>query len=159
MAVYNGTSITVYIPTEDTDNDDASTAWEPVALAKSASLNINQDTPDATTKDSAGWAQSIVGVRNWDVSFDGLTDFTLELSADRPNAKALFDYINSRSTIKIAWGLDGYHFYGDTQVTNLSMAADTENPSTFSASLKGTSTLALTSDGSADVDSSATYPQ
>ena len=33
----------------------------PIAHSTSATLNINQDLPDATSKDSAGWSENIRG--------------------------------------------------------------------------------------------------
>ena len=158
MAKINGTDIKLYIPTEGVDNDDASTSWEPAALAKSSSLNVTMDTPDATNKDSSGWGEHINGRRDWDVSFEGIVDFTLQLSADRPNVRAFYTYLNTREKIIIAWGQDGYHFYGRASVTNLSLSGDTEDVVSFSASLKGDSTLTSVVDGTTDIDSSASFP-
>jgi len=38
------------------------------------SLNLEQDLPDVTNKESAGWAEHINGLRNWSIDFDGLYD-------------------------------------------------------------------------------------
>jgi len=39
-----------------------------------SSLNVEQDLPDVTNKESAGWAEHINGLRNWSIDFDGLYD-------------------------------------------------------------------------------------
>lgn len=41
-----------------------------------ATLNVNANLPDATTKDSAGWAEHINGLRDWSISIDGKYDTT-----------------------------------------------------------------------------------
>ena len=137
----NGTDLTLYIPTEDTDNDDASTTWEPIALSRSCSVSISADTPDASNKDSSGWAESISGQRSWSISFDGLVDFSLTLAGGQPNIVALWTYFNSRSKIKISYGQDGYYWYGDAYIASLEQTAENESTATFSGSLTGTGAL------------------
>lgn len=158
MAIYNGTNIVLYIPTQDVDSDSSTTTWEPAALARSSSLSITQAHPDTSNKDSSGWADSLQGQRNWSVTFDGLTDFTLTLAASRPNVRAFWTYINTRSRFKISWGQDGYHFYGDVGVADLSINSEAEQPGTQSVSLTGKGALSLTADASSDIDAAATYP-
>jgi len=38
------------------------------------SLNLEQDLPDTTNKESAGWAEHNNGLRSWSIDFDGLYD-------------------------------------------------------------------------------------
>ena len=160
MAKFTGTDIKLYIPTQDVDNDTSTTVWEPAALATESSLNVNVAGIDVTNKDSSGWAEELNGTRDWEVTFSGIADNALELSAGFPNVRSFFTYVNSRSKIKIAWGQDGYHWYGDAHIRNFSMSAGVEDKVTTSLTLKGTSTLSMTWDGTGptDIDSSATYP-
>ncbi len=155
----NGTSFKLYIPTEDIDNDSSTTTWKAAAAGKSSTLNVNIDLPDSTTKDASAWAEHINGLRDWDVSFDGLTDMTQTLAAGTPNARAFFQIILDRSKNIIAWGQEGYHFYGKVSVSNLSLNSDMEQPVGHSVTLKGDGALSITADGSTDIDSSATYPE
>ena len=145
MSVINGTDLTVYVPTEATDADDASTVWTAVALAKTGSLSISADLPDASTKDSSGWAESIAGQRSWTMSTDGLVDFSLT-DASGANIDGLWDYFTNRSKIKVALGQDNYYFYGDSFIESLELSSEMESPVTFSASFKGTGALNLDSD-------------
>ena len=40
----------------------------------SSTLNVDQDLPDVTNKESAGWAEHINGLRKWTIDFSGLYD-------------------------------------------------------------------------------------
>ena len=60
MAIINGTNIQVY---------DASSTL--VAYAQTASITINMETRDISNKESGGFAESLEGQRNWEVSLDG----------------------------------------------------------------------------------------
>lgn len=153
MAKINGTDLTIYIPGDA--NDNSATVWYPIALAKSASLSISLDTPDASNKDSLGWAESIAGQKSWSMDFDGLVDFSLT-DASGGNFDGLFDFYINRTKIKCAFGKDLNYWYGDCFISGLDMSADMENPVTYSGSLTGTG--ALTQGNGADIDTSAGYP-
>lgn len=159
MSKINGTSFTVFIPTQNVDNDSSTTSWLPIAHSNSCTLNINMDTPDATTKDSGGWEEVIGGTKSWDVSFDNLVDFAsgIELAQGvSAGLDDLFTYLDGRVAIKVAIGVNANYYYGDSFVNQISITADKESPVTFSGSLKGTGTL--TKGTQADVDTSAAYP-
>ena len=59
-SVFNGTSLVVLIGTEV------------IAFATSCSLSIAIDAPDASTKQSLGWADEIGGQKSWSLTTDGL---------------------------------------------------------------------------------------
>lgn len=163
MAVINGTSFQIFIPTEDVSTDDASTVWLPVAASKSCTLNVNADTPDASTKGSAGWAEFDEGQKNWDVSFDGLVDFadsTALASGTSANFSDLYTYLDGRNTIKVAIGVEGTdeeYFYGDAFVNSISATADLEQPVSFSGTAQGTGALTKASIAAID-DTAGSYP-
>ena len=46
-----------------------------IASTTDATLNIELDTPDASTKDSEGWADHIQGQKSWSVDVEGLATF------------------------------------------------------------------------------------
>lgn len=62
MSKINGT---LYVAYSSTDK---------ILHNKSTTLNVDVDLPDATNKESAGWAEHINGLRNWSIDFDGLYD-------------------------------------------------------------------------------------
>lgn len=68
MAVINGSKVLIYTST------DGGTTKALVGASTSFTLNINENLPDATTKDSNMWVENIEGNRSWDVSIDGLYD-------------------------------------------------------------------------------------
>jgi len=62
MAKINGTLYCAY-----------STA-DKILHSTNATLNVEQDLPDVTNKESSGWAEHINGLRKWSIDFDGLYD-------------------------------------------------------------------------------------
>ena len=65
MAILNGTDVKVY-----------SASGTLVAYAQTASITINMETRDISNKESAGFAESLEGQRNWEVSLDGAYAWT-----------------------------------------------------------------------------------
>ena len=130
MAVINGTTMLLLLD------------GVRIAATKSATLNINVDTPDATSKDSSGWAAHIQGLRSWDVSFDGLHDPTATFSTEQ-----LYDEINERDAtivMELATidGVGGGELYrGTVSVTSLSITAEMEAPVSISGTLQGNGAL------------------
>ena len=127
MAVVNGTLVMFTMD------------GHPMGAAKSCTLNINVDTPDASNKDSAGYSASIAGQISWDGSFDGLYD-----PSGTYNFEYLYDEVVSRSittVVEIANidGTGGGEVYRGTAILNsLSLTADMEQPATYSGTFKGT---------------------
>lgn len=163
MAKINGTSFTLFIPDANVDNDSASTVWLPIAGSTSCTLNRNAETSETTTKDSSGNAEFIATKKSWDVSFDGLADFASSLDLAQgsfASIEDLFDYLDGRTAIKVAIGVEGSteaYWYGDTIVSNITLTADMESLVTYSGTLQGTG--ALTKASAANIDASAaTYP-
>lgn len=127
MAVINGTLVMFTMD------------GHPMGAAKSCTLNINVDTPDASNKDSAGWAAAIAGQRSWDGSFDGLYD-----PSGTYNFEYVYDEIVSRSittVVEIANidGTGGGEVYRGTAILNShSLSAEMEQPATYSGTFRGT---------------------
>ena len=51
-----------------------SVVYQPIAYSTSASISMNTDLRDITTKDSDGWQQNVAGVRSFEMSTDALWD-------------------------------------------------------------------------------------
>jgi len=143
-SVFNGTSLVVLIGTEV------------IAFATSCSLSIAIDTPDASTKQSLGWADEIGGQKSWSLTTDGLATVvpgavatyisTTELSnlaIARTAVTVKFTTVNN-DTVGGVTPVTGDTIYsGSAFIESVNMTADMENPVTYSVSFKGTGALTI----------------
>lgn len=67
-----------------------------IAAQRGCSISVEQDLPDASNKDSAGWGEHINGLRT------GTVEFTSLMSTTGLSASELMDYIISRSSLLLA---------------------------------------------------------
>lgn len=131
MAQINGTTIIL-----DVDGN-------PVAMLTDTTLNIAQDLPDASNKDSGGWAEHINGQRSWDVSLDGHADMR-----NKENVETLYDLIANRSQVDIEVKTEvtgDVTFTGTASLADMSLGAPNEDVATVSGSLTGTGALSKSS--------------
>jgi predicted secreted protein len=108
---------------------------------KSFTLDISVDLPDATTKDSDGWAENIHGLRSWSVSFDGLYDPALTY-----NGEEIFDELDNRDEVYLEMAVidgtgGGLVLKGNAKVASLSFGGEHEQPVTLSGSFTGSGDL------------------
>jgi predicted secreted protein len=143
-SVFNGTSLVVLIGTEV------------IGFATSCSLSLAIDAPDASTKQSLGWADEIGGQRSWSLTTDGLATVvpgsvatyvtTAELNAlaiARTAVVVKFTTVDN-STVGGVTPVTGDVIYsGSAFIESVDMTADMENPVTYSVSFKGTGVLAI----------------
>lgn len=143
-SVFNGTSLVVLIGTEV------------IAFATSCSLSIAIDAPDASTKQSLGWADEIGGQKSWSLTTDGLATVvpgavatyisTTELSnlaIARTAVTVKFTTVNN-DTVGGVTPVTGDTIYsGSAFIESVDMTADMENPVTYSVSFKGTGPLTI----------------
>ena len=141
-SVFNGTSLVVLIGTEV------------IGFATSCSLSLAIDAPDASTKQSLGWADEIGGQRSWSLTTDGLATVvpgtvatyvtTAELNAlaiARTAVQVKFTTVDN-STVGGVTPVTGDVIYsGSAFIESVDMTADMENPVTYSVSFKGTGIL------------------
>jgi predicted secreted protein len=158
MAVINGTSLTLYVSNNDSSAD--ADTWLPVALSKSASLNISADLPDASNKDSNGWSEVIGGQKSWSIDFEALVDLSLTASnsgTDQTNMNILplWTYFEQRAKIKVAWGKQDTYWYGFAFIASLEQSAEAEQTVSFSGSLTGSGSILYGTTGNGTVP---TYP-
>ena len=140
MAILNGTDIKVY---------DSGTGLL-VAFAQNGSLNINHSLREITSKESAGWKESLEGLRDWSVDLDGAYAWT---DASGPLANGADDILNtymlSRTALTIKFGnvaaATGDTVYsGSVWLTSFSVSAGTEDTATYSLSFEGTGAVTQT---------------
>jgi predicted secreted protein len=143
-SVFNGTSLVVLIGTEV------------IGFATSCSLSLAIDAPDASTKQSLGWADEIGGQRSWSLTTDGLATVvpgtvatyvtTAELNAlaiARTPVVVKFTTVDN-STVGGVTPVTGDVIYsGSAFIESVDMTADMENPVTYSVSFKGTGPLTI----------------
>jgi len=143
-SVFNGTSLVVLIGTEV------------IGFATSCSLSLAIDAPDASTKQSLGWADEIGGQRSWSLTTDGLATVvpetvatyvtTAELNAlaiARTAVQVKFTTVDN-STVGGVTPVSGDVIYsGSAFIESVDMTADMENPVTYSVSFKGTGPLTI----------------
>jgi len=132
MAVLNGT---LYLVSVD---------GNVIGATKTASLSIGVDLPDATTKDSGGWAEHISGLRSWEGSFDGLYD-----PSETYTPKEITDLITARTGFTFLFQHSGatagtMSFTGSASVSSFELGAEMEASMTFSASFTGNGALTIT---------------
>jgi predicted secreted protein len=112
----------------------------PIAHSTSATINIEQDLPDATTKDSGGWADHINGLKSWSVDFDGLVDYSASYGVEE-----LFDNLSNKNNVTLRWSTGSGSFWqGSASIATLSMTADMESPISYSGTFTGKGQLVRT---------------
>ena len=139
MAILNATDVVITI------NNTAGTAHGSVVdkllFGTSASLSVSRDLRDSTNKSSAGWSESLAGLKSWELSGDGFVEFA-STAADTKNVKELYTQMvaaNPEVTVKFS---DGSTYYvGNAFITSLSVDAGVEENATYSISLTGTGVL------------------
>jgi predicted secreted protein len=127
MAKVNGTSVVV--------------KWNAAIIggSTSATLNINVDLPDTTTKDSGGWAEHLHGLRDYSIDVDALHDPTNPVFDD-----TLAAAIIARATVTVIFeGAAGSIYTGKGSISSLSKTADMEQPVSYSVSITGTEPLVI----------------
>lgn len=108
-----------------------------------ATMNVNVNLPDASTKESAGWAEHINGQRDWEITYDGKYDETGSgLTPDEilaaiiaRSADTVIKFTTDGATAAAGWT-------GNGTFRNISLVGNMETPATFSGSIKGNGALA-----------------
>ena len=144
MAQLNGSNVVIWFNKTTTPDAD-----DKVLFTTNCTLSITHDLPDATTKDSAGWAEHISGLRSWEVTVDGLTDFG---GSAGDNVTDLWDLIDNRTTTaRMIFAVDDNddgsataYYYGEVSVANLELTNEMEATASFSGTLTGNGALTTT---------------
>jgi predicted secreted protein len=142
--IFNGTSLVVLIGTEV------------IGYATSCSLSLAIDTPDASTKQSLGWADEIGGQKSWSLTTDGLATVvpgtvatyvtTAELNAlaiARTAVTVKFTTVDNSTVGGITPVTGDVIYSGSAFIESVDLTADMENPVTYSVSFKGTGVLTI----------------
>jgi hypothetical protein len=116
-----------------------------IAAQRGGSVTVEQDLPDATSKDSGGWAEHINGLRNASGDFEALFS-TTGLSASELK-DAIFD---RRSLLLAIVGLT-YPIVGEVDLSSLKLNATQYSTMSLSGSWKAKGALFLLKGSSASL--------
>ena len=125
--VFNGTNLILKIETTT------------LGHTTSCTLTLNNDLPEATTKDSNGFQEVIAGVMSGEISFDGLVAYD-----DSANAIELADYLLARTQLTCVFGTDetGDDVYtAEGFLSSVEMSAEMESPVSYSGSISLTGAI------------------
>lgn len=120
-----------------------------IAGQKGATLNMNTNSIDATSKDNPNWKQSIVGMRDWSVDFTGMLmidDGTGHIDASVYALQTAYINQNKIDIKLVLPGPSGHQGYytGTVVVTTMKYDAPQDGVVTCNGTLTGDGTLAYT---------------
>ena len=133
--VINGTKFGVYV------------AGTKIAYATSASISMNHNLRDTSTKDSSGWRDQLEAQRDWEVSVEGMLIFVDGSGGAISNLtmdELYSTYIATRTefTLMVSTEVSGdVKWSGQAFLTSLSADTPNEDSSTWSGSFSGTGAL------------------
>ena len=107
----------------------------------SCSLSLSADTPEATTKDSGGFQELIVGVKSGEISFEGLVAY------DAGSGSQIGDISDELiAGTQVTWefstdvaGDDKYSGFGI--ISSIEITADMESPVSYSGTIVTTGAI------------------
>ena len=133
--VINGTKFGVYA------------AGTKIAYATSASISMNHNLRDTSTKDSSGWRDQLEAQRDWEVSVEGMlifVDGSGGAIAGITMNELYSTYIATRTEFTLMFSTEesgDIKWSGQAFLTSLSADTPNEDSSTWSASFSGTGAL------------------
>ena len=133
--VINGTKFGVYA------------AGTKIAYATSASISMNHNLRDTSTKDSSGWRDQLEAQRDWEVSVEGMlifVDGSGGAIAGITMNELYSTYIATRTEFTLMFSTEesgDIKWSGQAFLTSLSADTPNEDSSTWSGSFSGTGAL------------------
>ena len=137
MAIVNATDVVVKINTTT-----GVTPADLILHCTSANLSISRDLRDSTTKSSEGWSESLAGLKSWEMSGDGFTDFVTAGTNDINTQELIAEMLAAAPAVEVSFGSAEKTYTGEAFITSFSIDAGVEENSTYSLSLTGTGALA-----------------
>ena len=133
--VINGTKFGVYA------------AGTKIGYATSASISMNHNLRDTSTKDSGGWRDQMEGQRDWECSVEGMVifvDSSGSAISDLTMNELYSTYIATRTEFELSFSTEisgDIKWTGNAYMTSLSADTPNEDSSTWSAAFSGTGAL------------------
>lgn len=131
MAILNATDVILKVTVDD--------GLKAIAHCTSASISINMDLRDSTTKSSGGWQDNLGGLRSYELSGDAFVDIVED--TEKSDILELWTVWNQRTAVIVSFGIAGMLYEGTALITSLSIDAGVEENATFSISLTGSGAL------------------
>lgn len=107
-----------------------------VGAQRGASLSMNSETLDKTTKDSAGWAESLAGMKSWSISADGLL-----ILDDAGYMELETAYMENKNILIQMHTKSGALYEGDAIITSIDLDAPYDDLASYSAEFTGAGEL------------------
>jgi len=123
----NGTAIGIYV------------GGTKIAHATSGSISVTHSTRDATSKDSAGWSESLEGLIEWSLEGEGL--FAYDATYGVVDLEGV---LTTRTAVTVRFSTESSsdeYWEGTAIMTDLSVDSATEETVTYSYSFTGTAAL------------------
>ena len=131
MAILNATDVVLKVTVDD--------GLKAIAHCTSASISINMDLRDSTTKSSGGWQDNLGGLRSYELSGDAFVDIIED--TEKSDILELWTVWNQRTAVIVSFGIANMLYEGTALITALSIDAGVEENATFSISLTGSGAL------------------
>ena len=131
MAILNATDVVLKVTVDD--------GLKAIAHCTSASISINMDLRDSTTKSSGGWQDNLGGLRSYELSGDAFVDIIED--TEKSDILELWTVWNQRTAVIVSFGIANMLYEGTALITSLSIDAGVEENATFSISLTGSGAL------------------
>jgi len=119
-------------------------ATDKLLYLKNCSMTVNVNLPDTTNKDSAGWAEHILGLRDASFSFDGEYDMTQISAAGLGPDDSLDNIIGRTADALVSFTPDSLSsgYEGNATFSNVTITGGTEDSVKYSGTMKVNGALA-----------------
>ena len=141
MAILNGTELKVY----------SSGTTNLVAFAQNCTLTVNQSIREITNKESAGFKESLEGLRDFTIDVDGAyawTDASGSALTNGADDVLQTNVLTTRQAVSFIFGdtatTSDVSYAGSGFITSVSLTGGTEDTATYSLTIEGTGALTQT---------------
>jgi predicted secreted protein len=141
MAILNGTELKVY----------SAGTTNLVAFAQNCTLTVNQSIREITNKESAGFKESLEGLRDFTIDVDGAYAWTDASGAALTNGAddiLQTNVLGTRQAVSFIFGdtttTSDVSYAGSGFITSVSLTGGTEDTATYSITIEGTGALTQT---------------
>ena len=138
MAILNGTELKVY----------SSGTTNLVAFAQNCTLTVNQSIREITNKESAGFKESLEGLRDFTIDVDGAyawTDASGSALTNGADDLLQTNVLGTRQAVSFIFGdtaaTSDVSYSGSGFITSVSLTGGTEDTATYSITIEGTGQL------------------
>lgn len=138
MAIQNASDVVLSVQT--------ASGLEPIAHATSASISMNMDLRDSTSKSSGGWQENLGGLKSYELTGDAFVEVDPSSDGSQAYLEELYTAWETGEAINAKFGMsvsnsEALTFSGSALITSISVDAGVEENATFSISLTGTGQL------------------